>query len=239
MEALSSPQVTEQVKEILIRDVGVNANVDLFAPAQDDDDDADDSEEPEEDQEGLRDALTGVVARFHTLPSLKIINIILPPKYDDSDDADTRLLQRTILQGLTAHPLQLKSLSLANIAAMPMDFGAEAEFAILLRPLTELRISTICGKRGWHCDADFAQFWEAVQTLILVHPENLTSLALHSDIEIDLDPAFRFPEHEHSNLESLSLKNIVFNQDVGTADHRSAEGHPDEVGYTEVSNSPG
>ncbi|TFY71213.1 hypothetical protein EVG20_g1794 [Dentipellis fragilis] len=221
-EALGTPDVAKHVKEIVIRDVGAKAGVDLFAPGKDtaDEPEEETQEEPEEDQEELREALTSAIALFHTLPSLETVNVTFPPKFEEQDEADSRQLQSTILESLAAHPLKLKSLSLANLATGPSELYAKPEFEALLKPLTELRISTISdqGQMGWYDEEPCIDFWQMVQTRLLTLPENLTSLALHSDIEIGWAPEFRFVELNYPKLASLSLKNVVFNEEIGIED---------------------
>ncbi|KAA1473280.1 hypothetical protein DENSPDRAFT_839730 [Dentipellis sp. KUC8613] len=223
-EALGTPDVAKHVKEIVIRDVEAKAGVDLFAPEKEpksaDEAEEEAQDEPEEDQEGLREALTSAIALFHTLPSLETVNVTFPPNFEDDEDADPRQLQTTILESLTAHPLELKSLSLANVATGPSELYAKPEFEALLKPLTELRISTISDQEqgGWYDEEPCIEFWQMMQTRLLTLPENLTSLALHSDIEIGWFPEFRFAELNYPKLASLSLKNVVFNEEVGIED---------------------
>lgn len=173
--------------------------------------------------EVVLESLASSFARVHDLPRLKTLKLsfLTTPRHPTRE---ILRLQWIILSAISSRsPLpSLTSLTIKNMTAMYNLVYDCPSFGSLFSSLASLSIEVAFGhcERRPHCRVPFVKFWEqAIQHRMLSSlSPSLTSLTLHSDIDVGVVPRLDFSQANFLVLECLSLKRILFNDDTHVED---------------------
>lgn len=186
-----------------------------------------DWEGPDPDEEAATPGLVAAFSLLQTLPRLHTLCLTFFPAFMEEssswvDDPSTGLaLQLAVLETIAAQgqSLSLKSLTINNLTPFPNALFDREDFLALFPALTHLWLTTASDTalEGAVYQEPIVEFWgTTIPTRFLAPAHALTSLALHSDLDIGPQPGFSFGDLTYPHLETLSLEYIIFDASVGT-----------------------